>query len=511
MVKKSHKGSIIRRLKRNSVAMVFNILMLGLVLAVLIGAGTAAKPEIELDKAQPRPVGAAPAPPEDAFVIFITGNWMGRMEPCGCSDMQLGGIDRRTHLLRAVDTSRRLLVEAGPVLAKQGRQQQLKLEAFLYSLKHLGYDAAGLTPYEMDVARNALDLKTEDRPPLVATNMKESTRQSYRTVDVVQKKLCVNGRTLDAVVLSITQPEETGIAAGMALEPPLAAIEAAISNFGKEEDGQRKLVIVTLSAANPDLVAKLSKIKGLDVVVAVGTADEPEWFNEKTPQQRPMMLTSGKMGKYMLRLDVQFPENDGPEKITFHRVPVEDQFPQDPVVVNLLEDYQYQLQAEDMINNPQSNPRLALEDGNAFVGNKTCGIQCHDHEDIYERWSEFKHAQAVETLEGVNRQYDPECMVCHVVGMEYEGGYQSMEKTPELADVGCEMCHGPGKNHCDTPEAPYKVQFTTCEKCHDHENSPNFDAQCAEYFEKINHWEGGLKYWRTPCPNVEKSPQYQPN
>ncbi|MBN2210315.1 MAG: hypothetical protein JW709_02860 [Sedimentisphaerales bacterium] len=489
---------------------VLNLLVLVLVLAVLIGAGGGTKPdEIVLDKTQPRPVSAPPSPPEDAFAVFITGNWMGRMEPCGCSDMQLGGIDRRTHLLKAVPDNRRLLLEAGPVLAKQNRQQQLKLEAFLFSLKYLGYDAVGLTPYEIDVTRNQLNMAADKRPPLVVTNMDESNRRTYRAVDVVKKNMCVNGRTLEAVVLAVAQPEESGISAAMPLEPPFGAIEKMVKEYGTEEDGRRKLVIAMLSAFNSELTAKLSEIKEVDIVVTVGTADEPEWCNEKTPQERPMLVTAGKMGKYILRLDVQLPEDNGPKKITFHRVPVEDEFRQDPNIVKLLDDYQFQVELEDMINNPQANPRLALDDDNTFVGNATCGVQCHDHEDIFERWSEFKHAKAIETLEEVNRQFDPECVVCHVIGMEYEGGYQSMEKTPDLADVGCEMCHGPGKKHCDEPEAPYKVQFTTCEKCHDHENSPNFDIQCEQYFEKIKHWEGGLKYWRTPCPGVQREPENQ--
>ena len=35
---------------------------------------------------------------------------------------------------------------------------------------------------------------------------------------------------------------------------------------------------------------------------------------------------------------------------------------------------------------------------------------------------------------------------CHVVAYNEDGGYIDMELTPELKDVQCEACHGPGKN-----------------------------------------------------------------
>ena len=45
------------------------------------------------------------------------------------------------------------------------------------------------------------------------------------------------------------------------------------------------------------------------------------------------------------------------------------------------------------------------------------------------------HANAFATLERVGSQYDPECVICHVIGMDYDSGFITEEKTPLMKDV----------------------------------------------------------------------------
>ena len=57
------------------------------------------------------------------------------------------------------------------------------------------------------------------------------------------------------------------------------------------------------------------------------------------------------------------------------------------------------------------------------------------------------------------------------------GNNQSIETTPELADVGCETCHGPGSEHAenqDPQSISRKPAVETCTACHNSERIQDF-------------------------------------
>lgn len=95
----------------------------------------------------------------------------------------------------------------------------------------------------------------------------------------------------------------------------------------------------------------------------------------------------------------------------------------------------------------------------AFVGHQECGV-CH--RDQTADWEKSSHARAFELLKpgkrgsakqraklDPDRDYstDPYCIKCHVTGYEKPSGYVDPATTPELAGIGCEMCHGAGKEY----------------------------------------------------------------
>jgi len=104
------------------------------------------------------------------------------------------------------------------------------------------------------------------------------------------------------------------------------------------------------------------------------------------------------------------------------------------------------------------------------------------HFDLVENWKNTGHAKAFESLktQGEEKQENPGCIQCHVVAYEQDGGFIDMDLTPELKDVQCESCHGPGKKHAETLLADDIIGATgedACRKCHTEGQDKNFDYE----------------------------------
>jgi hypothetical protein len=465
-----------------------------LIVGLLAGASKGPPdPNVVKSEKTARPEPNLPAPPK-GYAVFISGNWEGQLEPCGCAERQLGGIDRRTKVL-ATPPESRLLIDAGPLLnvSQIDRQSELKLDTFLRSMKHLQYDAVTLTARELLIARKILALKDEQCPPLLCTNMTAEGRQEFQTVPVVHKNLRWEGKTRECLIMGVIAPLSGEDAAKVPLGEPLTAIKEVLRQESLPADKPAdKLVIVLLPEQNGSLVKELCQTPAITVVVDIGSTDEPTWTNQNQRNKAlPAIICTGRMGKYVIRLD--FAADRGPAEFNFHAIAIEDNFPQDDAILNLMADYQARMQLEDLIGNL---PRQEPPDHNAFTGNSSCGVGgCH--EDILATWKGLMHAQAMDTLVKKDRQFDPYCVECHAVGMKYRTGYLSLDKTPDLAGVGCEACHGPGKNHAADARVQWQEVFTPCENCHNHETSPKFAGQRETYFEKIKHWKAKQRrYWQ---------------
>ncbi len=112
-----------------------------------------------------------------------------------------------------------------------------------------------------------------------------------------------------------------------------------------------------------------------------------------------------------------------------------------------------------------------------YVGYTACA-ECHS--DIVEGWKSTPHANAFEDLkrQGEEKQSVPGCVRCHVVGMDEDGGFIDMELTPELRDVQCEACHGPGRAHVESQDSKDilgKPGEDACRVCHTEGQDKNFD------------------------------------
>ena len=135
-----------------------------------------------------------------------------------------------------------------------------------------------------------------------------------------------------------------------------------------------------------------------------------------------------------------------------------------------------------------------------FIGNQVCAA-CHPESTAV--WKKSRHASAFATLENLGKHFDPECLECHVVGLnpwvasensseavrKFEGksGFLSLNLTPHLTNVQCENCHGPTGDHLANSKikpAEYNPA-SVCVECHQGSHSPLFEFE--KYWQKIKH------------------------
>jgi hypothetical protein len=189
---------------------------------------------------------------------------------------------------------------------------------------------------------------------------------------------------------------------------------------------------------------------------------------------------------------VKLPE--GKRAFIWRAVRLDEAYPEDDAFTKVLSGLNAEI---DKVNRSTEFELIPPKEGEPFyVGNAQCK-SCHA--EAYAFWKTTNHSHALETLQKTNKDFNQDCIGCHVVGYNKPGGsvlgklsYKAMldgklEIEKDLADVGCENCHGPGSKHVEAamfgkhgkPGNFIKnlgINEQTCmASCHVPEHSPRFN------------------------------------
>ncbi len=126
----------------------------------------------------------------------------------------------------------------------------------------------------------------------------------------------------------------------------------------------------------------------------------------------------------------------------------------------------------------------------SLIGHNACG-ECHETQMDF--WESTRHAKAYKTLVTMEKHLDINCLPCHITMDIQHGKLEALSPEtilsyPErLQSVGCETCHGNGREHKTDPEQ-FKLVLTPtvdiCLTCHMDEHDDNFLYK--EKLEKIS-------------------------
>jgi len=425
-------------------------------------------PEITIAKPQP--------PQSEQITVFITGNELGVLKPCGCTGGQLGGIDRRMVVFNSVPASRRLIIDTGSLVAGRDEQDQIKFNTVIQAYNLLGYDMVNLTEEDVQIAANLglLDIigsvfnVIKPQTPTDGRDQPDAELPEQELITIpasFSKQFTLPGKKVTVTIASFDAESGDG--------------EQIDSLFGVDDAGQTVNILI-VNQCDPATIADIRKMPNIDCLVCPGESEKPELISK--PDERPLLITPGRLGRYVGRLEITAEKGKDELTFGFAATAVTADLPQDRSLVELYELYQEDVKAADLL---EKQYRMPLPNGLEYVGSKACK-PCHSYP--YQKWSTMAHAHAYETLAKVGSQYDPECVLCHVVGMQYESGFVGEVETASLKDVGCEACHGPGSEHISTIGKTKTVHpMKDCSDCHTPEHSAFIGNETA-YLEKIVHW-----------------------
>jgi len=406
---------------------------------------------------------SGPADKADVFTIFLTGNGLGVLKPCGCSGGQLGGLDRRRGVLNTAAAQRRMVVDTGMFVEGSGEQDLIKFDIMTRALGLLDYDLVNLTEEDIAIAEDLglLDIINSFFNVITSRKLTDANLPAKFTKQFLlkDKKVAVTVAAFDVETTSLKE----------------------IGKLFVDEGGQETVNILILNRCTAGIIKTIAKEADVDCLICPAESDEPGLLSARN--ERPLVISVGRFGRYVSKLQISSGKAGGKPKLSFTAIPVGEDLKPEKSLVELYEEYQQLVREADLL---AKIPRFFLPDGLEYTGSNSCK-GCHDYE--YEKWSTKSHAHAYETLKIAGSEVDPECVGCHVVGLKYEGGFVSEQESADLKDVGCEVCHGPGSEHIKSlgmtkTTAPKMV----CTDCHTPENSVNYAGKEAVYFEKIIHW-----------------------
>ena len=416
-------------------------------------------------------------------------------------------------------------------------QAEKRADTLASAFARLGDDlVSGLGP--TDYARPPQDdphaALTRWKMPRVLANLSEAGREA--AAGVVDHRIVELGDGLDAVVTAVVDPADLLEGSGFPeTTDPLAGAKAALAK-GKDA----KLSIV-LASGSREFAESLAKELDVDIVLMGGRLIGAErgrtgtsyarvsntWLIE--PGDRTQTLThlrlildgedaataidgewtivesADKRKQALEQLDARLAEMnkdpsadaafvartqkerddlagsleketlpDAPAVATFTQVPVTCRGASDTDTLASMREYTAWVSAENQkrFAGVKAPP---VEKGKAgYVGGAACA-ECH--EEAMEFWKGTHHANAYETLERDDKQFDLTCVACHVTGFRKPGGSEVVELNG-LDDVQCEQCHGPGSLHIEDGDITQIVKAPTeavCGECHTPEHSDTFE------------------------------------
>ncbi len=451
------------------------------------------------------PTSATPGSP--SLRLYVMSSVAGALEPCGCVKDMLGGADHAAAYIasQAAAVPNALTVGAGPMLFMNARpdpardaQAAFKADALAdaYKALRLRAWAPGANDWLLGDA-SLRGLVDRSGATLLAANLKGPGLRASKVVEISGIKVgfvglslpLVAGKAPDGVEASdATAAAKAALAelksAGAQVEILLAAMpRGAALRLLETEPGFEVAVLgkpfdegeVNDPPQSPTLVGKTLVVEPPNHLQALGVVDlyvrgqsfdfvdgsGLEATERKSEIERrlreinarldqggsPKDLAALNQDKAALEKELkQLPEGKPPAQGSFFRfqsVEVTEKLGSDPTVSQHIAAYYQRVNEHNKQAFKDLAPAPAAAGEASYVGVEACS-ECHASQRKF--WDSTSHAAAYATLSSQHKEFNLDCVGCHVTGYGKPGG-STVTHVDKLTAVQCEVCHGPGSKH----------------------------------------------------------------
>jgi Cytochrome c554 and c-prime len=469
------------------------------------------------------------------FVMLLSGQQYGYLQPCGCSPIQYGGLERRYNLIQRLKAERAwptagaplVAVDLGDIPQPRGPQKLLKYVTSMEVLKRLDYTAVGIgenecaLPLIEGLANFALNnqINNVQQPPhVLAGNLSQRANQ-FPGAEAVAFREAGNGVPKIGVA-SVVAPS----VAQTIKDPTVKFNNNALPGLIKElQNNNAEFKVLLCQGTEQEAKQYTAAHPDFQVILHLSLEEEPP--ENPTMVGNTMLVSVGHKGRYVGLVGVFPGKQPGhPYELYYQLLKIGPEYKTHPgqdatnPILASLEEYAQKVKDDNYLQHyAQTKHPMQIQFPDAkYVGSEACK-NCHEF--AYMVWKNSKHAHAFHTLETATRpklrQFDGECVVCHVIGFEYLTGYRNEKDTPQLKDVGCESCHGPGSIHADKKNPnwrkrqllelmnPYKTPLEEtaeqkqqrmlklhvfCQHCHDTDNDVGWNNPPVKQGDPPRRW-----------------------
>ena len=409
------------------------------------------------------------------FYILYTGNTFGELKPCGCArEEDQGGIERRQTYLKSIRAKGLdlVLLDTGDIFKEFSRQGKIKARFLAKSMSHMAYDAISLGDKELIYGQKFF--KSLPQIPWLSTNIEVVNNPPIPKFKI---KSLRNG--IRIAILALAEPDlfYTGPKSGITVTEPKKTLQTFLPKLVKKEQPD---LIIALTHMKKKNALSLIDSNHLDIIINGHIEKETDTIDLE-PIRRPgkIFVQSAPRGQKIGEIFVDL-KSDGKQTYHHQMVPLDSKIQFDSEMRALYKKYNQKIE---QIFLETLSLRRKKSKKKVYATDIICQ-KCHSK--IHDTWKKSNHSKAFITLKKVNKGFDPECLVCHTVGFNQPGGFVSENDSPELANVQCEICHGPGLKHSKEPKPDWDRKASkACVKCHVKNHSPRFDY--AEYWPRIRH------------------------